>query len=98
MEEKFQGYFLVNSTIFLLLLLVWIFVTEGTSTLASASFTSVPSFSLSLSQERYDAECCHDVADNICQGADTTMEVIQNLLEDSPLHCCLLPYFGNLVN
>lgn len=67
---------------------------KSTSTLASASSTAVPSFSFSLSQERYHAECCKDVADNTCQGADAAMEVIQNLLEDSPLHYCLLPHFG----
>lgn len=36
---------------------------ESTNTLASASSTGVPSSSFSLSQERYDAECCQDVAD-----------------------------------
>jgi len=67
---------------------------KSTSTLASARSTAVPIFSFSLSQERYEAECCQDVADNTCHGADAAMEVIQNLMEDSPLHYYLLPHYG----
>lgn len=63
---------------------------KSTNTLASASSTAVPGFS----QQRYDAECCQDTADKICQGADAAMEVMEILLEAFTLHYCLLPHLG----
>lgn len=74
-EEKFQVIFLSFGAIFLLL--VWIFIMESTNSLASASSAAVPSFSFSLSQENYDAKCCQDVADKICQQADAATEVME---------------------
>lgn len=63
---------------------------KSTNTLASASSTAISSFS----QERYNAECCQDVADKMCQGADASVEVMENLLEAFTLHYCLLPNLG----
>lgn len=61
---------------------------ESTNTLSSS--IAVPSFS----QQRYDAECCQDVADKMCKEADAAMEVMENLIEAFTLHYFLLPHLG----